>query len=198
MDVNDASFTNGGLVALLLALVFLGSGSAPTDDRKMQSISRDNDGGFGGYYFDSSDPTTVYVYMLDVTKSTEAEAAFRAVQPKSHQYTTVVLVQGRYSMDDLVDWFYATLRAFDQNGIAVNGAGLRPRDNGFSFTIGGDLDKAWTLVDGLEIPRDGVTLRVAGEWILLSNERDNVQAEWRPIVGRSRVMQGQTAPAQYL
>ena len=95
-----------GLVALLLALVLMGTASTPTDgssqveleevredvvrelydssdrmvnpDRKMQSIAKANDGGFGGYYFDENNPSTVYVYMLDVTKAAEAEAAFRA------------------------------------------------------------------------------------------------------------------------
>lgn len=198
-----------GLVALLLALVLMGTASTPTDgssqvelaevredvvrelydssgrmvnpDRKMQSIAKANDGGFGGYYFDENNPSTVYVYMLDVTKAAEAEAAFRAAQNKDAQYTRVVPVQGNHSMDDLVDWFYQTLKAFDDGGIQVNGAGLRVRDNGFAFMLGGDLDGAWAIIDELGIPRDAASLTI-GEWELLA-DKDNVQARWRPVVG---------------
>ena len=38
-------------------------------------------------------------------------------------------------------------------------------------------------MDELGIPRDAVTLEIGGGWSVLSNERDSVQAEWRPIVG---------------
>ena len=198
-----------GLVALLLALIFMGVSSTPIDesarvdladisehvvremydpsgaminpDRKMQSIARTNPGGFGGYYFSDNDPSTVYVYMLDVTEVAAAEAAFRAAQPEDEEYTTVIHVQGRYSMENLVDWFYMTLRAFDQGGIDVKVAGLRPKDNGFSFTIGGNLEGALALVDDMGIPREAVSLKLGGEWIPLA-DKDNVQARWRPIV----------------
>ena len=126
-----------GLASLLLALIFIGSSSTPVDgsaqvdlndiredvvkdmydasgkminlDRQLQLISKDNAGGFGGYYFSDDDSHTVYVYMQDVTKAAEAETAFRAAQGKDAQYTRIVPVQGRYSMDDLVDWFYQIL-----------------------------------------------------------------------------------------
>ena len=197
------------LFALLLALVFMGTASTPTDgssqvelgevsedavkelydssgrmvnpDRKLQSVAKANAGGFGGYYFDENNPSTVYVYMVDVTKDAEAEAAFRAIQNKDAQYTRIVPVQGNHSMDDLVDWFYQALKAFDDGGIQVNGAGLRLRDNGFSFMLGGNLDGAWAIIDELGIPRDAASLTM-GEWELLA-DKDNVQARWRPVVG---------------
>ena len=145
------------------------SGRMVNPDRKMQFIARTNSGGFGGFYFDDSDPSTVYVYMLDVTKTAEAERAFRVAMGESSEYTRIVPVRGRYSMDDLVDWFYQTLKALDSGGIKVNGAGLRPRDNGFSFMIGSNLDGAWDIIDGLDVRRDAVSL-VIGEWKMLSDK----------------------------
>ena len=201
-----------GLVALLLALIFMGTSSTPTDntsqvnlsdvqedavkelydssgaminpDRQMQSIAKDNAGGYGGHYFDDDDPSTVYVYMTDVTETAAAEAAFRAAQREDEEYTNVVVLQGQYSMADLVDWFYQTLQAFNRGGVDVNGAGLHPADNGFTFKVGAnDGDRAWAIIDELGVPRGAVTLQIGGGWTALSNERDSVRAEWRPIVG---------------
>ena len=165
------------------------SGRMANPDRKMQSIAKANDGGFGGYYFDENNPSTVYVYMLDVTKAAEAEEAFRASQNKDAQYTRVVPVQGNHSMDDLVDWFYQTLKAFDDGGIQVNGAGLRLRDNGFSFMLEGDLDGAWAIIDELGIPRDAASLTIA-EWTLSPSAR-----EMAPPTSRRMAPLGMPSPS---
>ena len=105
-----------GLVALLLGMVFMGNSSTPTDqtsrvnlsdiqedvvrelydssgkminpDRQMQDIAKAGDGGFGGYYFDPNDPSTVYIYMTDMTKAAAAEVAFRAAQPRMRSTQT--------------------------------------------------------------------------------------------------------------
>ena len=203
-----------GLVALLLALVFMGTSSTPADesahvdldsvpeevvrelydssgnlinpDRQMQSASRDNVGGYGGHYYDENDPSKVYVYMTDMTQVAAAETAYRSAERDDAGITNVVVVQGRYSMDNLVDWFYEALNAFDSGGVDVNSAGLRPRDNQFSFTIGTNLDDAWAIIDGLGIPRDALTLKSGGEWIPLS-DKDNVTAKWRPGVGGIKI-----------
>ena len=127
------------LAALLVGIVFIGTGPTDETDedldindlnqirervvrdlydssckvidpyRQMQAISKENDGGFGGFYFDDDDPSIVYVYMKDLTKTAEAETAFRAAHARDSRYTQVIPVQDRYSMDELTDWFYTAL-----------------------------------------------------------------------------------------
>ena len=98
--------------------------------------------------------------MLDVTKTAEAETALRAAYSDADQYANIVPVQGRYSMDDLIELFYQTLWAFDalDSGVHVNGASLERRENRYWFIVEGDLEDAWGLIDGLGIPREAVSL----------------------------------------
>ena len=139
------------------------SGNLINSDRKSQAISRKYEGGFGGFYFDDDDPSVVYVYMLDPTKASEAEMAFRAVHTKDRKYTKVVPVQGLYSLDELTDWFYLALEAFnDSDAVVLTIWGLSELNNALEFSVHQDLDAAWAVIDSLGIPRGAVILDVGG------------------------------------
>ena len=204
-----------GLVAALLALVFMGTASTPPGivvdpseiqedtiremydssgrfidpDDKMSSAASSNPGGFGGFYFDPNDPSTVYVYMKDTSRTAAAETALRAALHDDSQYTNIVPVNGKYSMDELVAWHRALLQSLDDTDIEVGATWMSPEDNAFRVDIANesDVDTAWGLVDGLNIPRDAVLLEVGGEWETLAyDDKSHLDAKWRPVVGGVR------------
>ena len=50
--------------------LFDSAGNMINPNRQLASVARDHEGGFGGYYFHETDRSIVFVYMLDVTKTT--------------------------------------------------------------------------------------------------------------------------------
>ena len=46
-------------------------------DHRLARMARKHEGGFGGYSFDRTDRNHVYVYMVYISKTAAAEAAFR-------------------------------------------------------------------------------------------------------------------------
>ncbi|MCE2458802.1 MAG: hypothetical protein J4G14_13485 [Dehalococcoidia bacterium] len=74
--------------------LFDSDGRMVNPEHQLAVIAKEHEGGFGGYYFDKTDKSTVYVYMKDVTKTTAAEAAFRAAYSSDRQVSRVIAVQG--------------------------------------------------------------------------------------------------------
>ena len=180
-----------GLLPLLLAVVFMGTASTPlggkpvdisqiglsdvqeqvaTDlydssgkiinpDRELQSVSRSNGGGYGGFYLDGN---TAYVYMTDVTNIEAAEAAFRASYNGDRTVSQIVPVQGSYTLDQLVDWFYSVDRGLGDVGIVSSMGGMRPAKNAFMIAVREQslVDDAWGVIDHLNVPRGAVILEV--------------------------------------
>ena len=168
------------LVALLVGLIFMGTGSSPSGhpidlsevkedavreiydssgraknpDRGIQSISKANAGGFGGFYFDPNNPSTVYVYMKDITETTAAETAFRAAYSKDSEITRIVPVQADHSLDELVNWLYDGVEALHAAGIETSSAGMRILENRFDLAVTNEsqLGDAYAVLDGMGVP----------------------------------------------
>ena len=155
--------------------------------RVMQDVVKDVDGGFGGYYFDPANPTTAYVYMKDTTKTTEAANIFRNLFPDNSKYTTIEVVRGAYTVDELTDWFYQAFAAVEAANVTVLSASMNIMENEFQLTVGNTsaLATAWDVIDDLDIPRGAVSLSV-GQTSRLA-DGDNVQAKWRPTVGGIKI-----------
>lgn len=71
-------------------------------DQKLADATSEYEGGFGGYYFDETDKSRVYVYMKDTTKTANAASAFRDIYQGQHTVTTITTGQGQYAFDDLL------------------------------------------------------------------------------------------------
>ena len=167
--------------------IYDSSGRAKNPDRGIQSISKANAGGFGGFYFDDNDPTIAYVYMLDITETTAAETAFRAAYSKDSESTRIVPVQADHSLDELVNWLYDGVEALHAAGIETSSAGMRILENRFDLAVTNEsqLGDAYAVLDGMGVPRGAYNLG-SGKWRALG-DRDNVQSKWRPVVGGVRV-----------
>ena len=86
-------------------------------DQRLARIAAEHKGGFGGYYFDETDRSTAYVYMLDPSQTEAAKAAFRAVYRGDRQVDRIIPVQGDYAFNDLLEWFHVLGTAMVENGI---------------------------------------------------------------------------------
>ena len=86
-------------------------------DQRLARIAAEHKGGFGGYYFDETDRSTAYVYMLDPSQTEAAKAAFRAAYRGDRQVDRIIPVQGDYAFNDLLEWFHVLGTAMVENGI---------------------------------------------------------------------------------
>ena len=123
-------------------------------------MARDHEGGFGGYYFHETDKSTVFVYMLDVTNTAAAEAAFRAAYHGSREITQIIPVQGDYSFDQLVEWFHILDRALIESGIPPARASVREIENRIRMGLfdADQIDDALQIMEKLGIPEGAVIL----------------------------------------
>ena len=94
-------------------------------DQRLARIAAEHKGGFGGYYFDETDRSTAYVYMLDPSQTEAAKAAFRAAYRGDRQVDRIVPVQGDYAFNDLLEWFHVLDTAMVENGIHPTTGGVR-------------------------------------------------------------------------
>ena len=158
------------------------SGKRIDPNMRAAKIARDHEGGFGGYYLDKTDKSIVYVYMLDVTKTAAAEAAFRAAYYGDREISQIIPVQGDYSLDQLVEWYSILIPAFVASEIRLGiwhvyelenriYIGLRDKDQ---------IDDALLIMEGLGIPAGAAIL--VEDYIKKAN-KDSVTAKWRPLVG---------------
>ncbi len=140
--------------------LFYSSGRMINPDRQLAEVARDHEGGFGGYYFDETDKSIVYVYMLDVTKTAAAEAAFHAAYHGDREITQIIPVQGDYSLDQLVEWFYILDRALIESGIPPARASVREIENRIRIGLfdAAQIDDALHIMERLGIPEGAVVL----------------------------------------
>ena len=121
-------------------------------------MSMDNDGGFGGFYFEEGDRSTAYVYMTDPANVEAARAAFNKLYREGASEITVAPVQGKYTMEQLVEWFQMTDRALLEAGIGATSGGVESSEN--KFTLGlpteDDLPAAEAILRELGVPRGAV------------------------------------------
>ena len=163
--------------------LFDSTGKMINPDRQLADVARGHEGGFGGYYFHKTDKSIVYVYMLDVTKTAAAEAAFRAAYHGSHEVAQIIPVQGDYSFDQLVEWFYILDRALIESGIPPARASVREIDNRIRIGLfdADQIDDALQVMERLGIPEGAVVL--GEDYLRLLADKDSVRAKWRPLVG---------------
>ena len=127
-------------------------------DQRLANIARDHEGGFGGFYFHETDKSIVYVYMQDITKTASAEAAFRAAYDGDREVTQIIPVQGDYSFDKLVEWFYTLNRALIANDIHPSTGSVRELENRIRIGLqeAAQIDDALLIMKKLGIPEGAV------------------------------------------
>ena len=133
--------------------------------QELAKVASDHEGGFGGYYVHETDKTIVFVYMEDVTKTASAEAAFRAAyRSGSREITQIIPVQGRYSFDQLVEWYDILDRALSESDIYPSTGGVRVLENRIRMGLldAALIDDALKIMEGLGIPEGAVTLEERG------------------------------------
>jgi hypothetical protein len=146
-------------------------------------ISARYPGGYGGYYF-SEDGQTVYAYMLDPTQQSAAEAAVRAAHGKPLDgVMNIVPVQGRYSMQQLADWYRPLKRQLKEDSVYPTMSAIRETNNRIRLGFRELEAKRATIervIAELGIPLDAVELE---ENFITPFLDDSVQAEWDDVPG---------------
>ena len=141
--------------------LFDSTGKRINPNRQVAKIARDHEGGFGGYYFHETDKSIVYVYMQDVTKTAAAEAAFRAAYSGDRMITQIIPVQGDYSLDQLVEWFYILDGALIESGIPPARASVREIENRIRIGLfdADQIDDVLHIMERLGIPEGAVVVK---------------------------------------
>ena len=127
-------------------------------DQRLARIAAEHKGGFGGYYFDETDRSTAYVYMLDPSQTEAAKAAFRAAYRGDRQVDRIVPVQGDYAFNDLLEWFHVLDTAMVENGIHPTTGGVREISNRIRFGLE-DIEQeteARRIMSDLDVPQGAV------------------------------------------
>ena len=108
-----------------------------------------------------TDRSIVFVYMLDVTKTASAEAAFRAAYSGDREITQIIPVQGDYSFDQLVEWFYILDIALIESGIPPAMASVREVENRIRIGLrdADQIDDALQIMKRLGIPEGAVVVK---------------------------------------
>ena len=163
--------------------LFDSDGRLVNPKQQLAVIAKEHEGGFGGYYFDETDKSTVYVYMKDVTKTAAAEAAFRAAYSGDRQVSRVIAVQGGYSFDQLVGWFNALDKALIESGIPPAKASIREVENRIRIGLfdASQIDDVRRIMKKLGSPDGAVAISENHSRLLAG--KDSVRAKWRPLVG---------------
>ena len=145
-------------------------GRMVTPDQRLARIAAEHKGGFGGYYFDETDRSTAYVYMLDPSQTEAAKAAFRAAYRGDRQVDWIVPVQGDYAFNDLLEWFHVLDTAMVENGIHPSTGGVREISNRIRVGLEdiGQATDARRIMSDLDIPQGAVVFE-KGKNKLLAN-----------------------------
>ena len=144
--------------------LFDDTGRRINPNREVAEIARNHEGGFGGFYFHETDKSIVYVYMLDVTKAAAAEAAFRAAYNGDREITQIIPVQGDYSLDQLVEWYYILLGALNERGIRLAETSVREIENRIRIGLFDEdqIDDAHRIMESLGIPKGAAIVERGG------------------------------------
>ena len=140
--------------------MFDSTGRIISPDGRLAKVAKDHEGGFGGFYFHETDKSIAYVYMLDITKKESAEAAFRAAYNGDREITRIIPVQGDYSFDQLLEWFYILDRALIESGILPARASVREIENRIRIGVfdGEEIDNVRRIMERLGIPEGAVVV----------------------------------------
>ena len=157
-------------------------GKVINSNKRMAKAARDHEGGLGGWYF-SDDFDTVYIFMEDITKSVAAREAFDAAFSGDLDPINTVIVEGAYSLDDLVEWDHQLADALPSAGIYWKGIGVDPAKNVIvvEFASADSFEAAHRVREELEIPQDAVEFNEIAE-NRLRGDGEGLREEWRPLV----------------
>ena len=136
-------------------------GRMVTPDQRLARIAAEHKGGFGGYYFDETDRSTAYVYMLDPSQTEAAKAAFRAAYRGDRQVDRIVPVQGDYAFNDLLEWFHVLGTAMVENGIHPSTGGVYEIYNRIQFGLK-EIEQeteARRIMGDLDVPQGAVVFK---------------------------------------
>ena len=161
-------------------------GNVIDHNSRLASIAKDHEGGFGGWYF-SEDKGTVYVFMMDTTKVKAAREAFRAAYTGQYDSANINIevVEGTYSLDDLVDWANRLTVSLLEAGALWKSMSIDHANNVISlrFVSADRLETAGQVRERLGIPEGAVLFTEIGESRLM-DDGEGLDEEWRPLVGR--------------
>ena len=161
-------------------------GNVIDHNSRLASVANDHEGGFGGWYF-SEDKGTVYVFMMDTTKAKAAGEAFRAAYAGQYDSANINIevVEGTYSLDDLVDWTNQLAVGLPEAGVPWKGIGVDHANNVISvgFVSADSFETAAQVRERLGIPEGAVLFTEIGESRLM-DDGEGLDEEWRPLVGR--------------
>ena len=158
-------------------------GKRVTPDDHLSKIAREVEGGFGGYYFNETDPGHVYVFMKDTSKTKAARSAIEAAYDGDISITQISLVQGQYAFNDLLTWYRSLTRAMAYDSIPMASGAVMETKNRIVFGLP-DMSRVSDireLMGELEIPTAAVIF--GEEQVNLLTGKDSVRAKWRPVVG---------------
>ena len=151
-------------------------------DQRLAQIAKKHDGGFGGYSFHADDKSHVYVYMLDISDTESAEAAFREAYNGMHTVTRITPMQGQFRFDQLVEWFPVVDRALLAHDIHPTTGAVLEICNRLLFGLrdASLIVDARRVVGDLGIPQEAVVFKEANP-VLLGHE-DAREPLLRPMV----------------
>lgn len=135
----------------------------------MAKAARDNEGGFGGWYF-SEDKDAVYVFMMDTSKIGAAEAAFNSAYTGQHSPTNVVAVPGTHSLDELFTWLNQMVKALANAEILFRGAEIYQDQNKIKIGLdeSASLEDAENIMEELGIPASAIEFSMRSKGRFLS------------------------------
>ena len=159
------------------------NGNIVNPHRKLAAVADDHQGGFGGFYF-NDDKSTVHVYMTDTSKTTAATNAFNAAYNGRHAPATVEIVQGNYTLRQLVDWFYQLDAALIEKDVHPSSGSVLKRDNRIQFGIpdAAGISTAREVMRDLDIPEGAVKLVEKG-YPTLRGYGEGLREKWHPLLG---------------
>ena len=142
--------------------LFDDSGRMVNPDQRLARIAAEHKGGFGGYYFDETDRSTAYVYMLDPSQTEAAKAAFRAAyRGGDRQVDRIIPVQGDYAFNDLLEWFHVLGPAMVEIGIHPSTGGVYEIYNRIQFGLK-EIEQeteARRIMSDLDVPQGAVVFK---------------------------------------
>ena len=152
-------------------------------DDRLAKIADEGEGGFGGYYFDETDKSYVYVFMKDTSNTQAARDAIDTGYRGKRTITRISVVQGQFAFDDLLTWYRLLFDAMATDSIDMSSGAVMESRNRIVFGLPNmsQVPDIRELMGELGILTNAVVFEE--EQISTLTGKDSVTAKWRPVVG---------------